>query len=68
MYKLRSIAYHNGGEPIKGITIPSEIAVFFENTYFTVAKSGTSIILTSGTHNKLTKQEIESFDLESIRV
>ena len=68
MYKLRTIAYHNGGDKIKGITIPSEIAVFFDKTYFSVNKSGTSIILTSGTNSKLTKSEIASFDLESIKL
>ena len=66
MIKLRTIAYHNRGEPVKGLTVPSEISVFFENSSFTVEKSGTSIVFTSGTEQIITKKDIINYKFQTI--
>ena len=47
-----------------GITIPPEIVNFYKDAYFTIERTGTGIILTSGTHNK---QIDESLTLENFR-
>lgn len=67
MYKLRNIAFQKSGEPIKGITIPNEIAEFFEQTSFSIEKSGTTIILTSGTQI-IARKEIESYKFQDCRL
>ena len=51
-----------------GITIPPDIAVFFQETYFDVSQSGTSIILTSGTQVTQIHSQIENLDLENYTV
>ena len=68
MYKLRNIAFQKSGDPVKGLTCPNEIAVFFENTFFTVSKSGTSIVFTSGTQQIITKKQVESYNYEDCRI
>ena len=68
MYKLRTISYHNDGEHVKGITIPGDVALFFEKTYFNITKSGASIVLTSGINDSITAQQVEAFDLETLRI
>ena len=47
---------------VYGITIPPSIHLFFPSTYFSVIKSGTSIILTSG--QKIDLNTIEAVDLD----
>lgn len=68
MYKLRNIAFQKSGDPVKGLTCPNEIAVFFENTFFSVKKSGDTIVFTSGTQQTITKQQIEEYNYEDCRV
>lgn len=67
-YKLRYIVNSkSNGKTVQGITIPSEIAVFFEGCYFSIEKSGTSIILYSGNNLNPTKKEVEAFTFQGIR-
>ncbi len=59
---------------VAGITIPPEIARFFKNTYFSVTRDGTEIILASGTQlSKISEQinsttDSNSIDLENYRI
>lgn len=66
-YKLRKIVTSNS-KTIYGVTIPSSIAQFQENTLYSIIKSGNDIILKSGTEIKITKEDIRSFDLESLKI
>lgn len=68
MYKLRNIAFQKSGEPVKGLTCPNEIALFFEDTFFSVKKVGDSIIFTSGTNQIITKQQVETYSYEDCRI
>ena len=68
MYKLRNIAFQKSGDAVKGLTCPKEISVFFENTFFTVTKSGTSIVFTSGTQQIITKKQIDNYSYEDCRI
>ena len=52
-----------------GITLPVDVVARFNlGTYFTVQISGTAIILCSGGNLIPTKEEVDNFDLESLRV
>lgn len=72
MYKLRKIGGRNknylSSGNINGITIPNKIAMFFEDTSFSIEKSGTSIILTSGASQIITKQQIEEYQYEDCHI
>lgn len=68
MYKLRNIAFQQSGDKIKGLTCPNEIAVFFSDTFFSVVRSGTSIVYTSGTKHIITKKEVDNYSYEDCRV
>ena len=68
MYKLRNIAFQKSGDPVKGLTIPNEIAVFFENTFFHVKKEGSTIIFTSGTQHIITKKQVDNYSYEDCRL
>jgi hypothetical protein len=63
MYKLRIISCSQKYK-VQGITIPEEIAVLFQNTFFNVIKSGNSIIMTSGCNIQPTRQEIKDYQYE----
>lgn len=67
-YKLRPIAYQTNGSPIKGITIPQEIAIFFDGVQFTIEKSGNSIILTSGGFLEMNSKQLEKYKFEDCRI
>ncbi len=68
-YRLRYIVKSKfNGKTVQGITIPDEVAVFFEGCYFSVQKSGTSIILTSGNNLIPTKREVEKFTFQNCRL
>ncbi len=70
MYKLRVI---RSAQPdrnlkeIKGFTVPDEIGMFFEGTYFNVFKSGTSIVFFSGCKIKVTQKEVEEYEFADCR-
>ena len=65
--KLRVIKPKNSNsQEVIGITIPPKIAMFFENTYFNVEKSGSNILLTSGT--KVTDKNIKDLDLKEFKI
>lgn len=68
MYKLRTIALQKSGDQVKGLTCPNEIAVFFENTSFSVERSGTSIIYVSGATNIITKKQIDNYSFKDVRI
>ncbi|MCH7534175.1 MAG: hypothetical protein IH948_00215 [Bacteroidetes bacterium] len=67
--KLRIIKSASVGQTqVYGITIPPKIALFFENIYFNITKSGTEIILRSGTKLEYTDEQVKNFDLESCKI
>jgi len=66
--KLRKIGAQKSGEQIKGLTVPKELAIFFEGVTFTVEKSGCSLIFTSGTLYSPTKQEVINYDFAEAKV
>jgi len=69
-YKLRYIVGSNSSKTakkVKGLTIPNEVAVFFEGCYFSVEKSGTCIVLYSGNNLIPTRQEVENFTFQDCR-
>lgn len=71
MYKLRRIVYSKKGSryiDIKGLTVPQEIAVFFEGVYFSAEKSGNSIIFTSGCNDAPTPEEVKKYNFEDVRI
>ena len=57
---------------VTGITIPPEIARFFKDTYFTVTRDGTTILLASGTQLSKISEQIktgtEGIDLEDYKI
>lgn len=67
-YKIRTSGKSSTGSYIPVLTIPKEIAVLFDNTNFTVEKSGASIIYTSGGSVVITKKELEKYNYEDCRV
>lgn len=73
-YKLRTIVYNKKRAELgiqattKGITIPNDVAVFFDDCFFTIERSGTCIICKSGVHAIPTKQEIQDYDFEDVKI
>jgi hypothetical protein len=66
--KLREIQ-HGKIQIQYGFTVPSEIKVFFETgTFFTIERSGTAIILTSGTSNIPTEEQIKKYNFIGARI
>ena len=49
-----------------GITIPSDIAVFYQNVYFKITQNSGSIILTSGM--KVTTEDAKKMDWNEVAV
>ena len=69
LYKLREIVPEtNSRKRVMGITIPEEIAIFFQECNFNIEKSGTCIILKSGCVYKPTKQEVEDYEFADYRI
>lgn len=68
VYKLREAGRSSTGEPIRALTVPNEISVFFQNTFFHVAKSGGAIIFTSGTQQIITKKQVDNYQYEDCRI
>jgi len=71
LYKLRPIVNSNSTErarKVMGLTIPDEIAVFFEGCHFHIVRSGTCIMALSGTNIQPTQQEIENYDFGDVRI
>ena len=72
LYKLRTIVKFKGKkrkiQEVMGVTIPNEDSVFFKECYFSVVKSGTCIILASGTNYIPTKEEIQNYEFAECRV
>ena len=68
-YRLRYIVGSKSSpKQVQGITIPDEIAVFFERCFFSIQKSGTSIILTSGGNIIPTRQQVIKYKFEDCRL
>ena len=66
-YKLRAIR-QSKSKKVYGLTVPVQVSVFFKECFFTVEKSGASIVFTSGTSLIPTKEEIKNFNIEECRV
>jgi len=68
MYRLRQIATQKDGTPCMGLSVPNSISMFFENTLFTIQKSGTAIVFTSGAVHVITKEEINNYNFDDVRL
>lgn len=68
MYKLKQIATQMSGSPCMGLSVPNNISCFFEDTFFKISRSGTSILFTSGAKIILTKEEIDNYDFSEVRI
>ena len=68
MVKLRNGSYQKNGDAVKVLTVPNEVAVFFEDTSFSVEKSGCAIVYTSGAKNEITKKQLREYKYENCRV
>jgi hypothetical protein len=66
-YKLRHIVASKSRK-VWGVTIPEEIAIFFDNCYFNIAKSGNCILLSSGAQINYSDEEIENYEFEDCEV
>ena len=71
-YKLRTIVNFKStperdAKKVMGLTIPNEIAMFFEGCHFTIEKSGTCIIAYSGASINPTPEQIKNFNLNDVR-
>jgi len=53
------------GQTVRGFTCPEEIAMFFSGCYFSVEKSGTTIIYYSGTSIIPTLAQVEAYEFEN---
>jgi len=63
--KLRNlISSKLTGQIVRGFTCPEDIAMFFSGCYFTVEKSGTSIIYYSGASIVPTQEQVEAYEFE----
>ena len=67
MYKLKQIATQQTGSPCMGLSVPNNISVFFENTFFKISRSGCSIIFTSGTKTVITDKQVENYNFSDVR-
>lgn len=52
------------GQIVRGFTCPEEIAIFFSGCYFTVEKSGGTIVYYSGTSIIPTQAQIEAYEFD----
>lgn len=70
MFKIRVISSNSKYQdnPYYGISMPREIAVFFKDTFFSIRRSGTSIILTSGCQEIYSTEDIKKYKFEDVRV
>jgi hypothetical protein len=73
LYKIHTIAYSRDREKqYVGITIPDEIAQFFPGCHFKIQKmtikGKVGIFCESGCPIKPTKEEIEKYDFQEIKV
>lgn len=72
MYKLRAIANSSSNSnralKVMGLTIPDEVAMFFSGCQFSIEKSGTCIMCSSGTSNQPTKEEIETYTFDDCKI
>ena len=66
-YKVRKIVKSEKQE-VYGITIPNEVAQFFQDVYFTIEKSGQTIIMKSGCCLIPTKSHILAYDFSDCRI
>lgn len=56
------------GQIVYGITIPSDVAQFFESVYFTIEKSGQNILMKSGCCLIPTKENVEKYCFQDARI
>jgi len=73
IYKLRTIVSSKSTsntvpKKVMGLTIPNEVAVFFEGCHFNIEKSGTCIVAYSGTSINPIQKEVKNFDFSEIRI
>jgi hypothetical protein len=64
--KLRTIV--GGDRNVQGLTVPTDIAIFFSGCKFSIEKSGTCIVFYSGTSKIPTIEETERYDFSDCRI
>ena len=63
------IARQSSGEPVYGLTMPKELAMFTKvDTFYYIERSGTSFILTSGMSNIPTEQQIKDYKFQDVKI
>ena len=67
-YKLRNTVASKERDPVFALTVPKEIAVFFEGTLFTAHKSGTCIVFYSGTSIVPREEDLNEYQYEDCRI
>lgn len=72
LYKLHSIARTNSNNPVIGITVPKEVSQHFSGCYFKVeikkVNGQYGFFCASGSMVKITKEEIEKYNFEDVRL
>ena len=66
--KIREVVKSNSRASVFGLTVPTEIAIFFSQTFFRVEKSGNAIIFTSGANQIPTKEEVKKFNFQDCKI
>lgn len=64
MFKIREVVKRE--DPVFGITIPQDIAILHENTYFKIESNGENILLISGTYRKVTMEEAKAYQFNEL--
>jgi len=68
-YKLRLVMKDNIRQiSVYGITIPGDVAQFFNGVYFECIKNGNDIILKSGCCQAPTKKEIQNYEYQDCSI
>ena len=72
-YQLRTIVSSKSTlnkvpKKVMGLTVPNEVAVFFEGCHFSVSRSGASIVFYSGTSLIPTKSDIHNYNYQDVKI
>lgn len=65
MVKVRVL---NNKDKTYGVTIPKQHALFVKETWFSVQRSGTTLILTSGAKTIIDDNQLRSYKFEDCKI
>lgn len=63
---MRCHTIRGGKNPVYGVTIPKEIVPFCKEVFYSIQKSGTTLILTSGCKVEYSKEDIREYNYEDV--